>query len=348
MVENITSGVVSLDAEGRVLMHNKVAAELLGVRTGEPLSEALAARPKLAPVAGLVAEAAAGDSGSTLQRTVRLPGDDGEEREWSLVWVPVPGPGEPAALLVVEDATETLRGQRLQAWAEMARIIAHEIKNPLTPLRLNVEHLRQVWRDRGRRAPEPGDGDRFGEILDRCTAAALTQVEELRQIASEFSTYSSIPRIDPRPGDLAAAMRELGEAYRAAPPPGVAVEFEARPDEIAARFDRRLLVRAVRNLLENALRASAGGGRVRLSVERIEPPDGDRGAAARIAVADAGPGVAPDLLGRIFHPYFSTHDTGTGLGLPIARQIAEEHGGSIAARNRPEGGLEVAITIPLP
>ncbi len=348
MVENITSGVVSLDAEGRVLMHNRVAAEMLGVGTGEPLARALSARPKLAPVAGLVAEAAAGDAGSTLQRTLRLPGDDGEEREWSLVWVPVPGPGEPAALLVVEDATETLRGQRLQAWAEMARIIAHEIKNPLTPLRLNIEHLRQVWRDRGRRSPEPGDGDRFAEILDRCTAAALTQVEELRQIASEFSTYSSIPRIDPKPGDLAEAMRELGEGYRAAPPPGVEVEFEARPEAIAARFDRRLLVRAVRNLLENALRASAGGGRVHLSVERLEPAEGDGGAAARIAVADAGPGVAPELLGRIFHPYFSTHDTGTGLGLPIARQIAEEHGGTIAARNRAEGGLEVAITIPLP
>jgi two-component system nitrogen regulation sensor histidine kinase NtrY len=355
MVENITSGVVSLDAAGRALMHNRVAAELLGVGEGEPLAEALARRPRLAPVAAFVEESAAGDpnaeavaaAGRPRARTVRLPGEDGEEREWSLVWVPVPGPGEPAALLVVEDATETLRGQRLQAWAEMARIIAHEIKNPLTPLRLNVEHLRQVWRDRSAATAggeAGGDGEaaaRFAAVLDRCTANALAQVEELRQIATEFSTYSSIPRIDPRPGDLAAAMRELAEAYRAAPPPGVAVEFSARPEELPARFDKKLLGRAVRNLIENALRASAGGGTVRLSVERAD-------GAARIAVADSGPGVAPELLGRIFHPYFSTHDSGTGLGLPIARQIAEEHGGAIQARNRAEGGLEVAITIPLP
>ena len=110
---------------------------------------------------------------------------------------------------------------------------------------------------------------------------------------------------------------------------------------IPARFDAKLLGRAVRNLLENALRASAGGGRVTVRVERRET------AEARIAVQDDGPGVRPELLGRIFDPYFSTHDTGTGLGLPIARRIAEEHGGAITARNRPEGGLEVAITLPV-
>ena len=96
----------------------------------------------------------------------------------------------------------------------------------------------------------------------------------------------------------------------------------------------------MRNLIENALRATtAGGGRVTV---RLERHDG----FARIAVLDSGPGVPPDLLPRIFDPYFSTHDTGTGLGLPIARRIAEEHGGAITARNRPEGGLEVAVTLP--
>jgi two-component system nitrogen regulation sensor histidine kinase NtrY len=236
----------------------------------------------------------------------------------------------------------------------MARIIAHEIKNPLTPIRLNVEHMQQVWRDRAGAGGGDEGGERFGEVLDRCTANVLVQVRELQQIAAEFSTYSRIPRIDLRPGDLAEAMRELAEPYRTAPPPGVAVEVEAGPDVLTARFDRRLLTRAVRNLLENALRANAGGGRVVLRVERHEVPAGAAGAAgatpaeeARIAVLDSGPGIEASLLGRIFDPYFSTHDTGTGLGLPIARRIAEEHGGTIAARNRPEGGLEVVITLPL-
>jgi two-component system, NtrC family, nitrogen regulation sensor histidine kinase NtrY len=328
MVENITSGVVSLDRERRVLMHNRVAAELLGSRVGESLEETVARSALLAPVGEFLRSAGA----EMARATVRLAGKDGEgEREWALVWVPVPGSGEPSALLVVEDATEVLRGQRLLAWAEMARMIAHEIKNPLTPIRLSAEHMREVYEH---------DPDHFGRVFERCTSNILAQVDELRTIASEFSAYSSIPRIDPKPADLVASMAELVEGYRAAPPAGVAVEFEAASASVLTRFDARLLQRAVRNLIENALRASAGGGRV---VVRVEQTDG----LARIAVRDSGPGVPPDLLPRIFDPYFSTHDSGTGLGLPIARRIAEEHGGGITARNRREGGLEVTVTLPV-
>jgi signal transduction histidine kinase len=330
MVENITSGVVSLDRERRVLMHNRVAAELLGVAVGQSLERGVEEETRLAPVAEFL-RLAVERPGEMHRGTVRLsqPGG-GEEREWSLVWVPVPGAGEPSALLVVEDATEVLRGQRLLAWAEMARIIAHEIKNPLTPIRLSTEHLREVYE----RAPEQLD-----RVFERCTMNILTQVEELRSIASEFSTYSAILHIDPKPGDLTVAIAELVEGYQAAPPEGVSVELET-DGPIPARFDARLLGRAVRNLLENALRASAGGGRVTVRVER---QDG----IARIAVLDEGPGVRPENLPRIFDPYFSTHDTGTGLGLPIARRVAEEHGGSITARNRRERGLEVVITLPV-
>jgi len=328
MVENITSGIVSLDRERRVLMHNRVAAELLGTQVGASLEEAVARSERLAPVAGFLRTAGA----EMARATVRLAGaDGGGEREWALVWVPVPGSGEPSALLVVEDATEVLRGQRLLAWAEMARMIAHEIKNPLTPIRLSAEHMVEVYRH---------DPQHFDRVFERCTSNILAQVDELRSIASEFSTYSSIPRIDPKPADLVASVEDLVEGYRAAPPPGVAVEFEAEPETLVTRFDARLLQRAVRNLIENALRASAGGGRV---LVRVEQTDG----FARIAVLDSGPGVPPELLPRIFDPYFSTHDAGTGLGLPIARRIAEEHGGGITARNRRTGGLEVTVTLPI-
>ncbi|HVT57888.1 MAG TPA: ATP-binding protein [Thermoanaerobaculia bacterium] len=333
MVENITAGVVSLDRDRRVLMHNRVAAELLGLSVGQRLERVVERSERLAPVAAFLRRA----GGEMARATVRLGGTAGGEREWSLVWVPLPGEGEPFALLVVEDATEELRGQRLLAWAQMARMIAHEIKNPLTPIRLSAEHMREVYRE---------DPERFAEVFERCTANILTQVEELRSIASEFSTYSAIPRIDRRPGDLAAAIAELVEGYRAAPPTGVSVELELPAAPLAARFDAKLLSRAVRNLIENALRASAGGGKVVVRVERVDGIDGKM-AQARIAVLDWGPGVRPELLPRIFDPYFSTHDTGTGLGLPIARRIAEEHGGEISAHNRPAGGLEAVITIPL-
>jgi two-component system, NtrC family, nitrogen regulation sensor histidine kinase NtrY len=328
--------VVSLDRERRVLMHNRVAAELLGVAVGQSLERLVARSPRLEPVTAFLRSA----GGEMARATVRLGGTAAGEHEWSLVWVPVPGQGEPFALLVVEDVTEELRGQRLLAWAAMARMIAHEIKNPLTPIRLSAEHMREVYQR---------DPEHFAGVFERCTANILTQVEELRSIASEFSTYSAIPRIDPRPGDLTAAVAGLVEGYRAAPPRGVRVELETPSGPIEARFDAKLLLRAVRNLIENALRASAGGGRVVVRVERDAGATGASGTAgpsALIAVLDSGPGVPPELLARIFDPYFSTHDTGTGLGLPIARRIAEEHGGEIAARNRPEGGLEAVITIP--
>lgn len=233
------------------------------------------------------------------------------------------------AARIAEAREQLVRAERLEAWAEMARIIAHEIKNPLTPIRLSTEHLREVWRVQ----PE-----RLGEVFDRCTGNILRQVEELREIATEFSIYSRIPRAELVPGDLVEAVRELVEGYRTGGE-GVEIRLEAEPPVLAARFDRRLLGRAVRNLIENALRASAGGGAVEVSVAL-------EGEQAVVRVADSGPGVAAENLPRIFEPYFSTHDTGTGLGLPIAKRVVEEHGGTVVARNRSGGGLEVVIKIP--
>ncbi len=327
MVENVNSAVVSLDERGRVLLANRLAGQMLGTRVGDPLGETLGGEAALEPVARFLA--AVGDEPA--EATVRLaPGGDGEEREVRLVWVPVPGAGEPSALLVVEDVTEVLRSQRLQAWAEMARIIAHEIKNPLTPIRLSTEHMVEVHQR---------DPERFGDVFERCTGNILRQVEELQQIAQEFSTYSRIPRLDAQPGDLAATAGEVVDTYRTASPSGVALRLAA-PPSLPARFDARLLRRALRNLIENSLRASGEHGEVEVQLER---QDG----TAALTVADRGPGVAPELLQRIFDPYFSTHDTGTGLGLPITRRIVEEHGGTISARNRSGGGLEVTIMIPL-
>jgi nitrogen fixation/metabolism regulation signal transduction histidine kinase len=314
-----------VDQDRRVLLRNRVAEGMLGVEVGESLDAPGRALPD--PVGAFLKTTGE----ETRQRTVSLTDGAGKAREWTLIWVPVPGDGEPSALLVVEDATEVLRAQRLEAWAQMARIIAHEIKNPLTPVRLNAEHLLQVWRS---------DRAHLSQVLERCIGNILAQVDELHQIASEFSTYSSILRIERKSDDLVAAMEELVEPYRAAPPPGVTVRFESDRERLAASFDRRLLSRAVRNLIENSLRASSGGGTVTLSVSAA-------GATGRIAVRDQGPGVPSEILPRIFDPYFSTHATGTGLGLPIARRVAEEHGGTITAENIPGGGLAVVLALPL-
>jgi signal transduction histidine kinase/HAMP domain-containing protein len=326
MIDNINSGVVSVDGAGRVLLLNRVAHELFGIDVGEPLEMALRRRDNLSPVADFLAKAGS----RPVQETIRLGGPPGEEPEWTLIWVPLTGEGEPVALLVVEDVSEVLRGQRLEAWAEMARMIAHEIKNPLTPIRLSAEHLREV------RARRPQELD---EVLERCTTNILKQVEELQQISSEFSIYSRIPKIRLRRGDLAEEVEAVVEGYRSAVESGIDIQFSSMNGPWWAEFDARLLRRAVRNLLENALNATSGGGAVRVAVE-------GRDAVIEIRVADTGEGVDPAVLPRIFEPYFSTEDTGTGLGLPIAQRIVEEHGGRISATARAPHGLEVVISLP--
>lgn len=349
MVENITSAVVSLDRNGRILLHNRVAADLLDTEIGVELGARLARHETLDPVRAFVASG--GDGVRTATASLRLEAG-AEPREWTLTWVPLPGGEDPAALLVVDDDTEVVQGQRLAAWAEMARLIAHEIKNPLTPIRLSAEHMRQVW---------ARDPDRFEEVLHRCVDNILRQVEELRSIASDFSTYSRIPEAQLARGDLVAVLGELAGAYRDVVEAGVALQWVPPEAPVFARIDPALLTRAVRNLVENALRAASlghdeGAGETPDGGASDGPVDPERTVvlaldasvtSAVIRVADRGPGVAPDVLTKMFEPYFSTHDTGTGLGLPIARRIVEEHGGTIEARNRAVGGLEVLITIPL-
>ena len=238
------------------------------------------------------------------------------------------------AARIASARADLVRAQRLEAWAEMARLIAHEVKNPLTPIRLSTEHLRQVWRD----AP-----DRLEEVFDRCTGNILRQVEELARTAGEFSTYSRIPLARPASDDLAEAAREVVEGYGSTAHGAVAVLFESEPGaaDPPVAFDRRLMQRALRNLIENALRASGKDGEVLVRVEACGP-DG----AVALTVSDRGPGVPDSDLERIFEPYFSTSSGGTGLGLPIARRIIQEHGGSITAATRPGGGLSVRIVLP--
>jgi len=335
MVENITAGVVSLDTEGRVVTANRVAKDLLGVEIGGTLESAADGDGRLATLMEFVD----GDSGRLRRATLRLRApdhaietdEDPAVMDWSTVWVPLAPGGELGALLVVEDVTEVLQGQRLQAWAEMARMIAHEIKNPLTPIRLSTEHLREVY---------SSNPERIGEIFERCTSNILTQVDELRLISSEFATYSRIPKINPVEGDLVAVCEQIVTGYAASASNGVTVELVTSLDKLKVRFDPKLIRRALRNLVENAVRASSRGQVVSVAVDREQ-------ARALVVVRDQGPGVAAEDLDRIFEPYFSTHETGTGLGLPITRRIAEEHGGTITARNQSGGGLAVRISLPL-
>jgi signal transduction histidine kinase len=226
--------------------------------------------------------------------------------------------------------SELERSNRLAAWAEMARQVAHEIKNPLTPIQLSAEHLRRVFRDPG--------GD-FAATLETCTGSILKQVQILRDIATEFSAFARPPAPTPEPVDLAALARDVLRPYERVLPSGVSLRLDLDGQPLFALGDRRLLERALVNLIENALQAVLDRGDVtlRLSVQeqRVE-----------IAVEDTGPGVSPEVRARAFEPFFSTKTSGSGLGLALVKKIAEDHGGGVALESPPGGGAKAVLWLP--
>jgi nitrogen fixation/metabolism regulation signal transduction histidine kinase len=231
--------------------------------------------------------------------------------------------------------TELERTQRLEAWAEMARQVAHDIKNPLTPIQLSAEHARRVNIDRGRP---------LSPVLDECVTAILSQVKLLRQISAEFSNFASSPTARPEPTALPALLDEVVEPYRGPLAERITIEVQAARDLPAVSIDRTLFARALTNIIENALHAMPGSGRLTITATAIST---DSTPLAAVEIADTGVGLDDDALQRIFEPYFSTKATGTGLGLTIAKRNVELNGGTIAVRSQRGRGTTVTLTVPI-
>jgi nitrogen fixation/metabolism regulation signal transduction histidine kinase len=224
------------------------------------------------------------------------------------------------------------RAQRLEAWAEMARQVAHDIKNPLTPIQLSAEHARRINIDRG--SP-------LSPVLDECVSAILSQVRLLRQISAEFSSFASSPTAHVEVADVPRLIDEVVEPYRAGLTPHIAIQVE-NGGVPPAMVDRTLLSRALTNLIENALHAMPGGGTLTIAT-RHDPVT--PGHAVVIEVRDTGVGMDQEAMRRLFEPYFSTKATGTGLGLTIARRNVELIGGTIAVRSVRGAGTTVTLRL---
>jgi signal transduction histidine kinase len=222
---------------------------------------------------------------------------------------------------------ELERSHRISAWAEMARQVAHEIKNPLTPIQLSAEHLARLHQDRGKP---------LTPVLEECVAVILTQVRLLRQIAAEFSAFASSPTAHPVPTSLADVIRDVVSPYRTGLGDRLRIVEAVAGDLPLVRLDRTLFQRALTNLIENALHAMPGGGTLTVSAEHLD-------GRVRLAVSDTGEGMDADALERVFEPYFSTKTGGTGLGLPIAKRNVELSGGTIAVESRKGAGTTVVI-----
>jgi signal transduction histidine kinase len=228
---------------------------------------------------------------------------------------------------------ELERTQRLEAWADMARQVAHDIKNPLTPIQLSAEHARRVNIDRGRP---------LSPVLDECIAVILSQVRLLRQISSEFSSFASSPTPHPEPTALPALIDEVVAAYRMGLADRIAIDVRAPADLPHVTIDRTLFARALTNVIENALYAMPGKGALTITV-RLKP---DPTPEVEVEIKDTGVGMDEEALGKMFEPYFSTKATGTGLGLTIAKRNIELNGGTIHVASQRGIGTTVTLTLP--
>jgi two-component system nitrogen regulation sensor histidine kinase NtrY len=243
--------------------------------------------------------------------------------------------------------SELERTQRLEAWADMARQVAHDIKNPLTPIQLSAEHVRRVNIDHGRP---------LSPVLDECISAILSQVRLLRQISTEFSSFASTATAHPAPMSLSDLLEEVVGPYRSGLAGRIGIEVRVADDLPVINVDRNLLARAFTNVIENALHAMPGTGRLSIVVGTAvdDEPDGPPSSplprhhtSVVIEMADTGIGMDPESIARIFEPYFSTKAAGTGLGLTIAKRNIELNGGTIQVRSQKGAGTTVTMRLPI-
>ncbi len=335
LLHNATTGVVSLDPAGSIVTLNPAAGRLLGaaggrLRVGERLQEALDSAEALRPVARWLEPAAGARPATPVDVDLQ---QEREPRRLRLVQVELRGAAGDSVgtMVLLDDVTDMMRSNQLAAWAEMARSIAHEIKNPLTPIQLSAEHLLKLLRDGGR--PPTAEEE-------ACLETILKQVRALYGIAGEFSAFAKLPDLAPEPTDPVAFMREVIAPYRAGSPLGVTIEESYEPAP-PVRIDRRVLSRALVNLVENALQAMERGGTLSVAVRGSQ-----NNGSVELIVSDSGPGLDARARRRLFEPYFSTKSSGTGLGLAIVRRAVEAHRGQITVWS--EQGRGTAFTISLP
>ena len=338
ILENVAAGVIALDEHNRIATINRFAEELLAIQPsaylGREYHEVLPRQHALIVESFLAELDATGRS--TIERHLRVTIRRGETLSLQVnVTRMVDERGRPIGFVILFDNLTNLeKAQRLAAWQEVARRIAHEIKNPLTPIQLSAQRLRKRYLDR------------IGEdrdIFDQCTATIVAQVDEIKKLAGEFSDFARMPKLRRETADLGRLAEEVVFLYREA---HRTLHFTCRVDPalVPFPFDAVQVKRVLINLLDNAVTVLGDGGAIEV---RVGPAPESDPPMALLQVADNGPGIPADVRLRIFEPYFSTRKSGTGLGLAIAHTIVSEHGGTIRARDSHPTGTVFTVELPL-
>jgi two-component system nitrogen regulation sensor histidine kinase NtrY len=334
VLKNVAAGVVSIDEKGVITTINTSAEQMLEVQAESVLekrfSEVLA-KGYADQIEDLLNELKSSQRDSMeKQITVNLGGKslsllvnltalrDEEGRSLGVV-------------AVFDDLTQLVKAQRIAAWREVARRIAHEIKNPLTPIQLSAQRLRKRYLERLQED---------GAVFDECTRIIVNQVEELKKMVNEFSSFARMPASQPAPNHLNEIIQETLVLFQEA---HKNVRFEFMPNELPVfNLDRDQMKRVMINLIKNSLAAVEKDGEI-----RIETSFDSRLQMVRLEVSDTGCGIPDEDKDKLFEPYYSTKRTGMGLGLTIVNAIIADHNGYIRVRDHEPRGTTFLIELPV-
>jgi PAS domain S-box-containing protein len=334
VLSHLSSGVLALDEHFGVRACNPAAAQILGVEQESVLDRSLAelgtTYTGLAPFVQILLARFHEQAGGEWQEQVELTGRQGAQ-VLLVRGTRMPAGSDSGFVAVFDDITRLIQAQRDAAWGEVARRLAHEIKNPLTPIQLSAERLEHKLASK----LEVADA----EVLRRATHTIVNQVTAMKSMVNEFSEYARAPAVNLAKLDIQRLMREVLALYE---PPALRLVVDLVDAPVYVRGDATMLRQVMHNLLQNAQDALEGHSNPTIQVSsRLE------NGMIRLAVCDNGCGFPEGLIARAFEPYVTTKRHGTGLGLAIVKKIVEEHKGTINIENRAEGGTGVFITLPV-
>jgi len=333
LLESIPVGVISLSSAGRVTTSNKAARRILRIEAGADIGmlsyEEVFAKGRLPEVGDAARDCLSSPRGSVFREIHS--NVNGEPISLGLTVAPVGEEPSRGVLIVMEDVTRLIKAQKTAAWQEVARRIAHEIKNPLTPIQLSAQRILKKHRE--------GSAE-LGSVLEEGTATIVREVKTLKTLVNEFSGFARMPAVNPIPSDLHQIIDSALGLYTGA---YIDVHFDREfgGDIPNARLDQEQMKRVFVNLIDNALEAMNRHGRIVIGTRYLRDLR-----LMRIEVADDGPGIAPEDKDKLFLPYFSTKRRGTGLGLAIVNRIVSDHNGYIRVEDNRPRGTKFVIELP--
>ncbi|HEY2146173.1 MAG TPA: ATP-binding protein [Steroidobacteraceae bacterium] len=343
ILARLSTGVVSLEPDLKVRTANQAASAILGVdleaAIGKPFDESISGNVLFTQFLNAIKLRLQPEQLDWREQIELLSESGKHVLMCACTALPNDVGGAAGVVLVFDDITTLLQAQRDAAWGEVARRLAHEIKNPLTPIQLSAERMRRKFLG--------SMNEQDAQILERATHTIVAQVDAMKQMVNAFSEYARAPDMHFTRFDLNQLITEVVDLYRVQDSSAeLKLILSQHLPNISA--DRMRIRQILNNLVTNSLEALEGRVGARIEIETQIADDGQKlGSSVAIVVADNGPGFQRDLIGTVFDPYVTSKPKGTGLGLAIVKKIVEEHGGRIEADNQRSGGARVRILLPL-